>query len=39
MQAGDDEALPHWVAQQQPGIAHFSAFPFFAMTGMGVFPP
>ena len=39
MWTGDDEALPHWVAQQQLGIDRFSALPLCVMTGMGVFPP
>ena len=39
MWAGDDEVLPHWVAQQQPGTTCFSAFPLFVTTGMGVLPP
>jgi hypothetical protein len=39
MWAGDDEVLPHRVAQQQLGIAHFSTFPFFMTTGMGVLSP
>jgi hypothetical protein len=41
MWTGDDEALPHQVAQQQPGIAGLSTLPLFlfATTGMGVLPP
>ena len=38
MRAGDDEVLPHRVAQQQPGITRFSTFPLFTTTGMGVLP-